>query len=40
MSVLAKALFDNEAESPDELSFRAGEVLTVLEVDTGGLEGW
>ncbi|XP_016428772.1 breast cancer anti-estrogen resistance protein 1-like [Sinocyclocheilus rhinocerous] len=39
-NVLAKALYDNVAESPDELSFRKGDIMTVLERDTQGLEGW
>lgn len=38
--MLAKALYDNVAESPDELSFRKGDIMTVLERDTQGLEGW
>ncbi|XP_076469790.1 enhancer of filamentation 1-like isoform X2 [Babylonia areolata] len=37
---LAKALYDNVAETPDELSFRRGDVVTVLDQDTAGLEGW
>ncbi|XP_035826996.1 breast cancer anti-estrogen resistance protein 1 [Aplysia californica] len=37
---LAKALYDNIAETPDELAFRRGDVLTVLEQEPGGLEGW
>uniref|UniRef100_A0A1B6D307 Breast cancer anti-estrogen resistance protein 1 n=1 Tax=Clastoptera arizonana TaxID=38151 RepID=A0A1B6D307_9HEMI len=37
---VAKALYDNIAESPDELAFRRGDVLTVLEQNTGGIEGW
>ncbi|XP_059148859.1 breast cancer anti-estrogen resistance protein 1-like isoform X2 [Physella acuta] len=37
---LAKALYDNIAETPDELAFRRGDVLTVVEQDTSGLEGW
>lgn len=38
--MLAKALYDNVAESPDELSFRKGDIMTVLERDTQGLDGW
>lgn len=38
--ILAKAVYDNYAETPDEVAFRRGDVLTVLEQDTGGLEGW
>ncbi|XP_060076991.1 breast cancer anti-estrogen resistance protein 1-like isoform X2 [Ylistrum balloti] len=37
---LAKAVYDNYAETPDEVAFRRGDILTVLEQDTGGLEGW
>lgn len=36
----ARALYDNIAEAPDELAFRKGDVLTVLEQNTAGLEGW
>ncbi|XP_029379155.1 breast cancer anti-estrogen resistance protein 1 isoform X2 [Echeneis naucrates] len=39
-NMLAKALYDNVAESPDELSFRKGDIMTVLERDTQGLDGW
>uniref|UniRef100_A0A182M672 SH3 domain-containing protein n=1 Tax=Anopheles culicifacies TaxID=139723 RepID=A0A182M672_9DIPT len=38
--LLAKATFDNIAESTDELAFRKGETLTVIETDTNGLKGW
>jgi len=38
--LLAKAVYDNIAETPDEIAFRRGDVLDVLEQDTGGLEGW
>ncbi|PIK52766.1 putative breast cancer anti-estrogen resistance protein 1-like isoform X1 [Apostichopus japonicus] len=27
-------------EAPDELEFRKGDVITVIEQNTGGLEGW
>ncbi|XP_075224579.1 serine_rich_CAS and FAT-like_CAS_C domain-containing protein p130CAS [Lycorma delicatula] len=37
---IARALYDNIAESPDELAFRRGDLLTVLEQNTGGIEGW
>lgn len=37
---LARALYDNIAESPDELAFRKGDVLVVLEQNTGNIEGW
>ncbi|KAK6630916.1 hypothetical protein RUM44_003088 [Polyplax serrata] len=40
MNCVAKALYDNIAESPDELAFRKGDLLTVLEQNTGGIEGW
>ncbi|XP_061390000.1 breast cancer anti-estrogen resistance protein 1 [Musca vetustissima] len=36
----AKALYDNAADSPDELAFRKGDILAVLEQDTDGLVGW
>lgn len=37
---MARALYDNIAESSDELAFRRGDVLTVLEQNTGGIKGW
>ena len=37
---LAKALYDNLAESVDEIAFRKGDILNVVEQDTGGLDGW
>ncbi|RWS17845.1 breast cancer anti-estrogen resistance protein 1-like protein [Dinothrombium tinctorium] len=37
---LAKALYDNSSESPDELAFCKGDILTVLEQNPNGLEGW
>ncbi|KAF0024433.1 hypothetical protein F2P81_023235 [Scophthalmus maximus] len=40
MNLMAKALYDNVPESPEELAFRKGDILTVIEQNTGGLEGW
>ncbi|NXN88558.1 CASS4 protein, partial [Bombycilla garrulus] len=37
---LAKALYDNKAECSDELAFRRGDILTVLERHVAGSEGW
>ncbi|NXE96040.1 CASS4 protein, partial [Menura novaehollandiae] len=37
---LAKALYDNKAECSDELAFRRGDILTVLEQNVLGSEGW
>ncbi|CAL9694637.1 unnamed protein product [Knipowitschia caucasica] len=39
-TVLAKALFDNAAESPEELAFRKGDILMVLEQEQAGGPGW
>ena len=36
----AKALFSNVADTPEELSFEAGDVLTILELDVAGAVGW
>uniref|UniRef100_UPI00358F3FCD uncharacterized protein n=1 Tax=Myxine glutinosa TaxID=7769 RepID=UPI00358F3FCD len=36
----AQALFDNDAESPEELPFHRGDVLGVLTQDLQGLQGW
>jgi len=36
----AKALFSNVADTPEELSFEAGSMLTVLEMDVAGAAGW
>ncbi|XP_078508130.1 cas scaffolding protein family member 4 isoform X2 [Lissotriton helveticus] len=38
--MLAKALYDNKAECPDELAFRKGDILMVLEQNVVGSEGW
>lgn len=39
---LAEALYDNEAEWPDELAFRRGEILRIYDQNpAGGLaDGW
>nr|XP_046237478.1 embryonal Fyn-associated substrate isoform X2 [Scatophagus argus] len=39
-TVLAKALFDNTAESPEELAFRKGDILMVLDQEQTGGPGW
>ncbi|XP_077109269.1 cas scaffolding protein family member 4 isoform X2 [Ranitomeya variabilis] len=39
-NMLAKALYDNKAECPDELAFRKGDILTVLDQNILGSEGW
>ena len=38
--MLARAKYSNDAETDDELSFRQGDVLNVIQVDFNGLEGW
>ncbi|KAJ7994408.1 hypothetical protein DPEC_G00248970 [Dallia pectoralis] len=38
--VLAKALYDNKAECSDELGFRRGDVLTVLQQEVDSSSGW
>ena len=40
MPILAKALYDNKAETLDEITFKRGDVLTILEKNTSGVEGW
>ncbi len=37
---MAKALYDNLADAPDELSFRKGDIVTVIERDVDGIVGW
>ncbi|CAG9767492.1 unnamed protein product [Ceutorhynchus assimilis] len=37
---LARALYDNVPDSPDELEFRKGDTLVVLEQNTANIEGW
>ena len=39
-ALLAKAAYDNIADAPDELTFRKGDIITVLEKDVDGLDGW
>ncbi|XP_029466650.1 cas scaffolding protein family member 4 isoform X2 [Rhinatrema bivittatum] len=39
-NILAKALYDNKAECSDELTFRRGDILMVLEQSILGSEGW
>ncbi|ESO06866.1 hypothetical protein HELRODRAFT_191215 [Helobdella robusta] len=36
----AKALYDNHSESCEELSFRSGDILSIVEKNVNGLEGW
>lgn len=36
----ATAVYDNIADSPEELAFRRGDILEVLERDTNGMVGW
>lgn len=39
-NVKAKAIYDNMAESVDELAFRRGDILDVVEQNADGLDGW
>ncbi|XP_009923552.2 cas scaffolding protein family member 4 isoform X1 [Haliaeetus albicilla] len=39
-NTLAKALYDNKSECSDELAFRKGDILTVLDQNVIGSEGW
>lgn len=38
--LIARAIYDNEAETTDELSFDREDILAVLELDYNGMEGW
>ncbi|KAM9364357.1 cas scaffolding protein family member 4 [Pholidichthys leucotaenia] len=40
MNKQAKALYDNRAECADELAFRKGDILTVINQNVGGTSGW
>nr|XP_020473943.1 cas scaffolding protein family member 4 isoform X2 [Monopterus albus] len=40
MSKLAKALYDNTAECADELAFRKGDIVTVINQNVAGTSGW
>nr|XP_046237676.1 cas scaffolding protein family member 4 [Scatophagus argus] len=40
MSKLAKALYDNTAECADELAFRKGDIVTVMDQNVAGTSGW
>ncbi|PKU40127.1 hypothetical protein llap_9567 [Limosa lapponica baueri] len=37
---MARALYDNVPECAEELAFRKGDILTVIEQNTEGFEGW
>ncbi|XP_048877694.1 cas scaffolding protein family member 4 [Brienomyrus brachyistius] len=39
-NLLAKALYDNTAECPEELAFRKGDIITVMEQNVDGSHGW
>lgn len=40
MKLFAIALYDNEAETEDELNFKKNDLLQVIEYDYMGMEGW
>jgi hypothetical protein len=40
MKLLAKALYDNEAESDEELDFKKNDILEIIDKNQDGLEGW
>ncbi|XP_068171072.1 cas scaffolding protein family member 4 [Antennarius striatus] len=40
MNKLAKALYDNTAECVDELAFRKGDIVTVMDQNVAGTSGW
>ncbi|KAM9757932.1 cas scaffolding protein family member 4 isoform 2-T2 [Menidia menidia] len=40
MNKLARALYDNTAECADELAFRKGDIVTVMDQSVAGTSGW
>ncbi|XP_031156076.1 cas scaffolding protein family member 4 [Sander lucioperca] len=40
MNKLAKALYDNTAECADELAFRKGDIIMVIDQNVAGTSGW
>nr|XP_015815590.2 cas scaffolding protein family member 4 isoform X1 [Nothobranchius furzeri] len=40
MKKLAKALYDNTAECPDELAFKKGDIIIVMDQNVDGTDGW
>uniref|UniRef100_A0A3Q3BE79 Cas scaffold protein family member 4 n=1 Tax=Kryptolebias marmoratus TaxID=37003 RepID=A0A3Q3BE79_KRYMA len=40
MEKLAKALYDNTAECADELAFKKGDIITVMDENVAGTSGW
>lgn len=40
MSTFAIAIYDNEAESEEELTFKKNDLLQVNQLDFMGMEGW
>ena len=40
MKTFAIALYENEAESEDELNFKKNDLLQIMNIDYMGMEGW
>ena len=40
MVMLARALYDNVAETEDELSFKIDQIIEVIQKDADQMEGW
>ncbi|ESO08046.1 hypothetical protein HELRODRAFT_147237, partial [Helobdella robusta] len=38
--LLAVAIYNNQSESEEELQFKKGDVLAVLDINFNGLNGW